>query len=244
VYRELPSGILGVTLWRSGPSGARVGGTHVLPDGCMDLIRHADGFLVAGPDTTSQFSDLVADRPLTAVRFEPGLGPRFFGVDASELTDRRVPLDDLWPSRRVRLLTVRAEDDPVAALVDAVRGAVDEHDPMADLARALAAGAAVTEVAATLGWSDRTLRRRSARAYGYGPKTLSRVLRFRRAVARARAGDDFARVAADCGYSDQAHLAREVRALSGVTLGELVRSHPGSAANRSRLWPSGSLALA
>ncbi|MCD2142893.1 DUF6597 domain-containing transcriptional factor [Rhodococcus pyridinivorans] len=186
MYRELPSGILGVTLWRSGPSGARVGGTHVLPDGYMDLIRHADGFLVAGPDTTSQFSDLMADRPLTAVRFEPGLGPRFFGVDASELTDRRVPLDDLWPSRRVRLLAVRAEDDPVAALVDAVRGAVDEHDPMADLARALAAGTAVTEVAATLGWSDRTLRRRSARAYGYGPKTLSRVLRFRRDRSRSR----------------------------------------------------------
>ncbi|MCD2114512.1 helix-turn-helix domain-containing protein [Rhodococcus rhodochrous] len=212
MYRELPTGIRGVTLWRSEPSGARVGGTHVLPDGCMDLIRHADGFLVAGPDTTSQFSDLAADRPLTAVRFEPGLGARFFGVDASELTDRRVPLD--------------------------------EHDPMADLARTLAAGAAVTEVAATLGWSDRTLRRRSARAYGYGPKMLSRVLRFRRAVARARAGDDFARVAADCGYSDQAHLAREVRALSGVTLGELARGRPGSAANRSTLWPSGSIALA
>ncbi len=149
----------------------------------MDLIRHADGFPVAGPDATSQFS---GRSPLTAVRFEPGLGPPFFGVDASELTDRRVPLDDLWPSCRVRLLAVRAEDDPVAALVDAVRGAVDAHDPMAALALALASGTAVSEVAATLGWSDRTLRRRSARAYGYGPKTLSRVLRFRRDRSRSR----------------------------------------------------------
>ena len=244
MYRERPSGLPGVTLWRPEPSGARVGGTHVLPDGCTDLIRHADGFLVAGPDTTSQFSDLATRQPLTAVRFEPGVGPRFFGVDASELTDRRVPLDGLWSSRRVRLLAGRAEHDPVGALIGAVREAVDEHDPMADLARALASGTAVTELAANLGWSDRTLRRRSVRAYGYGPKMLSRVLRFRRAVARARAGDDFSRVAAECGYSDQAHLAREVRTLSGVTLGELVRRHPGSAANRSRVWPSGSSTLA
>ena len=185
MYRELPSGIPGVTLWRSEPAGARVGGTHVLPDGYMDLIRHADGFLVAGPDTTSQFSDLMADRPLTAVRFEPGLGPRFFGVDASELTDRRVPLDDLWPSCRVRLLAVRAEDDPVAALVDAVRGAVDAHDPMAALALALASGTAVSEVAATLGWSDRTLRRRSA---------VPRVLRW---AGRGRACDSTRRTDRD-----------------------------------------------
>ena len=244
MYRERTSGVPGVTLWQAEPSGARVGGTHVLPDGCMDLIRHTDGFLVAGPDTTSQFSDLAARQPLTAVRFEPGLGSRFFGVDASELTDRRIPLGDLWSSRRVRLLADRAADDPVDALIDAVRGSIDEHDPMADAARALASGTPVTDLAATFGWSDRTLRRRAARAYGYGPKMLSRILRFRRAVARARAGDDFARVAADCGYSDQAHLAREVRALAGVTLGELVRHHPGSAANRSRLWPSGSVTLA
>nr|WP_308197028.1 helix-turn-helix domain-containing protein [Rhodococcus sp. CH91] len=220
-------------LWRSAPTGARPGGTHVLPDGCMDLIRHADGFLVAGPDTRSQYSDLATGQSLTAVRFAPGVGPRFFGIDACELTDRRVPLDDLWPSRRVRALAGRAEHDPVGALVDAARATTHEQDPMPDLARALSSGRSVSELASALGWSDRTLRRRSTRAYGYGPKMLSRVLRFRRAVARARAGDAFARIAADCGYSDQAHLAREVRMFSGATLGALVRGHPGSAENRS-----------
>ncbi|MEU5844080.1 AraC family transcriptional regulator [Rhodococcus sp. NPDC047139] len=199
----------------------------------MDLILHADGFLVAGPDTTSQISDLATRQSLTALRFEPGVGPRFFGIDACELVDRRVPLDELWPSRRVRVLAGRAEHDPVGALVVAARVSTDEHDPMPDLARALATGTSVSQLASALGWSDRTLRRRSIRAYGYGPKMLSRVLRFRRAVARARAGEAFARVAADCGYSDQAHLAREVRMLTGTSLGALVQGHPGSAANRS-----------
>lgn len=88
--------------------------------------------------------------------------------------------------------------------------------------RSSGAGASVAELAASTGWSARRLHRHALRAYGYGPKTLARVLRFRRAVGLARAGRPFADVAAECGFSDQAHLAREVRALSGTTLGALL----------------------
>ena len=66
--------------------------------------------------------------------------------------------------------------------------------------------------------------RRSNAAFGYGPKTLARVFRMQRAVGLARSGSPFATVSAEVGYADQAHLAREVRALAGVPLGELVSS--------------------
>ena len=73
-------------------------------------------------------------------------------------------------------------------------------------------GSRVDRLAEALGISDRQLRRRFHRAVGYGPKTLDRVLRFRRFVARvcemaARDGD-LARMAAELGYADQAHMTR------------------------------------
>ena len=57
---------------------------------------------------------------------------------------------------------------------------------------------------------------------GYGPKTLQRVLRFRRFVSRidALAGTagtaDLAGIAAEAGYADQAHLTRESTRLASL----------------------------
>jgi AraC-like DNA-binding protein len=79
----------------------------------------------------------------------------------------------------------------------------------------------VAEVASDAGWSNRTLQRQSHAVYGYGPATLRRVLRFRRAVSMLRAGRAPADVAAAAGYSDQPHLHREVRALAGTTVAGL-----------------------
>lgn len=196
----------------------------MLPDGCTDLIWHEDGLLVAGPDTRAQFSDLGTRRDLTAVRFGPGVGPVVLGVDAAELRDARVPLDHIRPGAHVRRLVSDAESDPVGALLRETRRRLDGVDRSVEtgIAAQLGAGASVAEVAGSAGWSVRRLHRHALRAYGYGPKTLARVLRFRRAVGLARTGRPFADVAAECGFSDQAHLAREIRALSGTTLGALL----------------------
>jgi transcriptional regulator GlxA family with amidase domain len=82
----------------------------------------------------------------------------------------------------------------------------------------------VVAVARAAGLSERQLLRRCQLALGYGPKTLARIVRFRAALALARSGTPFADLAAATGYADQAHLARDVRALAGqplrVLLGE------------------------
>jgi AraC-like DNA-binding protein len=53
---------------------------------------------------------------------------------------------------------------------------------------------------------------------GLPPKTMARILRFDRAVQRLRADHpDFAQIAIDCGYYDQAHFNREFREFSGMT---------------------------
>ena len=70
------------------------------------------------------------------------------------------------------------------------------------------------------GWSERTLRRRCRSAFGYGPKTLERILRFQsflRLLSSGRA--PLSVLAIEAGYADQAHLTREVRRLSGKAHG-------------------------
>ena len=67
--------------------------------------------------------------------------------------------------------------------------------------------------------SERTLRRRFEEAFGYGPKTLDRILRFQRFLTLVRASGDAsgASLAAETGYADQAHLVRESRRLAAST---------------------------
>ncbi len=65
--------------------------------------------------------------------------------------------------------------------------------------------------------SPRQLHRRFVAAVGYGPKTFQRVLRLQRVlalVARSRR-ESLAALAAEAGYADQAHMSRELRALTG-----------------------------
>lgn len=87
----------------------------------------------------------------------------------------------------------------------------------------LNAGRSVAATADALGLGVRQLHRRSLVAFGYGPKTLARVLRLRRALALTGDRVPFADIAARAGYADQAHLARDVRELAGMPLGELLR---------------------
>jgi AraC-like DNA-binding protein len=73
----------------------------------------------------------------------------------------------------------------------------------------------VSELAAGTGWSERHLTSRFRTEIGLAPKAAARVVRFDRArkllVRKLTAGGDYllADLAADCGYFDQAHLARE-----------------------------------
>jgi AraC-like DNA-binding protein len=78
------------------------------------------------------------------------------------------------------------------------------------------------------------LHRRVLGAVGYGPKVLARIVRFRRFLALVSRRDavSLADLAHSAGYADQAHLARECRALAGRTPAELVASDGSPSAVR------------
>nr|WP_202478126.1 helix-turn-helix domain-containing protein [Streptomyces sp. SID5470] len=195
-----------------------------MPDGCMDLLWHEERLLVAGPDTRAYVTD-GAPSTWTGLRFPPGCAPAFLGVPAHELRDRRVELADLWPVsevRRLRSRTAKASVPATALENIALERAAPPDPALRALVAALDAGRPVAATADEIGLGARQLHRKSLVAFGYGPKTLARILRLRRALALAGAGVPFAETAARCGFADQAHLARDVRELAGVPLGRLL----------------------
>ncbi|MBY6364678.1 helix-turn-helix domain-containing protein [Rhodococcoides corynebacterioides] len=78
-------------------------------------------------------------------------------------------------------------------------------------------GATVASVATAVGWSTRHLEQRFHSEFGVTPRDAGRLARFARSHALVRQADPprLADVAARCGFYDQAHLAREWRALAG-----------------------------
>jgi AraC-like DNA-binding protein len=88
-----------------------------------------------------------------------------------------------------------------------------------------------TALAREIGWSRKHLARRVRAATGFGPDRLRRLARFERfaAAISARPGESLAGLAADHGFTDQAHLTHEVRAFCDMTPGELrARQIPAS----------------
>lgn len=219
MYSERASSLPYVVAWWSVTASSRA--SRILPDGCLDIIWQDGRVFVAGPDTTAQIGCASPGSRCFALRFGSGTGPGVLGVPASSLIDQQVPLDALVPAPTVRRLS--SSDDPLAALTAFAAGRWADPDPvMVALASAARAGRPVSAIAARSGLSARQLQRRSNAAFGYGPKMLERILRMQRAVSMARRGSPFARVSAEAGYADQAHLAREVRAMAGVPLGTLI----------------------
>ena len=74
-----------------------------------------------------------------------------------------------------------------------------------------------TELAAQLGMSERQLERRFLSWIGMSPKAVARVVRLQRLAAHFHSGMSWAEIAAETGFSDQAHMVREFRAMTGTT---------------------------
>jgi AraC-like DNA-binding protein len=228
-YRECaaprPLDTILTCLWSraAGPDGPA--STLVLPDGCVDLIwQQGRGAFVAGPDTGPNPAPMSPGTIYLGARFHPGAGGQALGVPLAGLRDQRVDLTDLRPDLARFLPAETGPDEAFRRMLQVCARTLASSQPD----RLALAGARllrdprtrVGDLPEVLGVSERQLRRRFDVAVGYGPKTLQRVLRFRRFLTRvsdARDIVDIARLAIEIGYADQSHLTREATALSGLT---------------------------
>ncbi|MFT4128061.1 MAG: helix-turn-helix transcriptional regulator, partial [Gordonia sp. (in: high G+C Gram-positive bacteria)] len=142
----------------------------------------------------------------------------------------------LWPAEEVRRWTelLAATADPVDTLRTLVTARASAAQASAPVPRWIPAvpaglrrGLTVAAVAEQAGVGERTLHRMSVRHFGYGAKTLARILRMRTALDHLRRDIDISAVAHAAGYADYSHMFREFRELAGASPVEFVGAHSG-----------------
>ncbi|GAA6209429.1 helix-turn-helix transcriptional regulator [Cognatishimia sp. WU-CL00825] len=166
----------------------------ILPDGCRDLILWerpdaAPVWRLSALQAAPETAALQKGTKLTGFRLAPG-------VQVPQALLYALPKD-----------AAGAEAD----ISGAVMAAGDAMATIAVLKNAPSVGAG----AKILGVSVRSLHRRMLRDTGFAPIFWLRLARVRRAALRL--GEPFADLAADSGFSDQAHMTREFQRWFGMS---------------------------
>ena len=172
---------------------------------------------------------------MMGVHFRPGGAAPFFGFPISELTGSVIELDLIWTtelhSLRDRLLEEAEADSKFdileTYLLSKARG-TPEADSVVDIALSAIRQWPVVpmrELAARIGVSQKRMISRFDCRVGCTPKTISRIFRFQRALQSAHQGEghDWAEIALDCGYYDQAHFIHEFQEFAGMTAADYAR---------------------
>ena len=207
---------------------------RVLPDGCTDIVLHlADAGRslrsvdVVGTMTRPLLLTLDAPAEHLGIRFHPGCAAAFFGISAGELTDRSAELDALWADECAgeQLAEKRSLDARLRWLerqllrrLDRVAGTALLAKRVAALIRETGGRLRIDELTARTGCTRQYLGRVFAEHLGVSPKHYARIERFVRLARRVDRAPtpDWADLAAEHGYYDQAHLIHEFREFTGL----------------------------
>jgi methylphosphotriester-DNA--protein-cysteine methyltransferase len=201
-----------------------------VPDGCVDLL-FAFGEQVEAKVIGVATRARPASRPARCVlgaTLAPGEALPILDVPLHELRDRIVPLGELWTGAAA-LLDEMAEQrtpDARAAALQAVLARRLERSRIATsprirhgLHQLCEAGGRlrISALARSVGVSERQLQRLFLERTGLSPKEMARVARLRALLAQLASDGraDWAGLACDFGYADQAHLINEFQSLTG-----------------------------
>jgi AraC-like DNA-binding protein len=197
---------------------------EVLPDPSINLVVEPDGRLLYGVGSGRSVHELTGRGMVVGTKFRPGGFSGFRPGSVSELTGRVMTLPDAFGPAGGQLDDELAAAADIATIVTAVSEFLRRHRPAPDPQRTLVMevleamrstppGTPVGDVAAAFAITPRTLQRIFARHVGASPKQVLQRLRRQRAVDQLSEGGapDLARLAAELGYFDQAHLAQDFR---------------------------------
>lgn len=202
------------------------------PEGKPD--QHMAPALLVGQRSVYEIIDTSDLVHLIGVVFAPAALPVFTADRADLFSNRSMALDQLWGGQahllRDSLRQVSSPQEKFRTLEDfllihfrqrmehkrfSVHPAVEFALQRFGQAPAVAT---VSALAKDTGWSERRFSQVFREQVGFGPKAWCRIQRFQRAMRQMQACLEirWADLAVECGFYDQAHLANEFRAFSGI----------------------------
>jgi AraC-like DNA-binding protein len=189
---------------------------------------------VAGPLDGPSLTEGPADAGFLRVELSPWDAYRLLGgIPLGEIVNADIPMDELlgrWPTRMLdRLQHAENVHDRVghlrAGLAARLRTGPAPDPAVLHIWRRIHASGGTVRIGdlAEVGWTRRHLARKFAQQIGLAPKTVARIRRLHVAIHLLGTGAESAmgHLAVRAGYSDQSHLVREMRALTGSTPGQL-----------------------
>jgi AraC-like DNA-binding protein len=193
--------------------------------------RSFSGATVSGAYSGAFVIDAMQHELMIGAHFTPGGACAVLGAPGTELADAHVDLGALVGHTSARELRERLCESPThearfRCLEQTLMNQLQSKSPLhpgvqfaLERFSATGSGASVAETVRASGLSHRRFLTLFTAQVGLSPKLFCRILRFRRLhdVAQHTRRIDWARLAQECGFFDQSHLAREFRKLAGIT---------------------------
>ena len=196
----------------------------------QQTVSHHGGFVAGlhdGPTRTSHAGHQAGIQ----LNLPPLVARQLLGLPLGEIAHQVIAVLDLIPDahqgRIQRLAELQSWDDRLDVVESLLKGTLEQPLPRGfrELAWAIAriensaGNVSIRALAKALGWSERRLQRTFTEHVGVAPKVFARLVRFDALMTRVHTHPEerWADQALELGFSDQSHLVREVRQLSGVT---------------------------
>jgi AraC-like DNA-binding protein len=181
--------------------------------------------VLAGPHDRAYLKDTGQMTGSVGALLRPGALHALFGVAEPQLLNRHLPLSEVWPEAAARLVEqVNAAASPQAqiAVLEAqllahLRPARALHPQVALALPRLAQGLRIDELVRMSGYSHRRFTSLFREATGMAPKRYACLRRFADTLPASGKPVRWVDLAADAGYSDQAHFVRDFHGFAQMT---------------------------
>ncbi|HYJ86000.1 MAG TPA: helix-turn-helix domain-containing protein [Pyrinomonadaceae bacterium] len=201
----------------------------IFDDEASQRFRTVSKGWISGERTRYIVIGAMANQSMVGIRFRPGRAYPFFSFPISELSETVTELDLIWGGLvdevRDQLIGIESPDERLlhleSFLLGQARRSLESNRLISYAVNQLQHSPqflAIRDLANTIGITQKHLISQFEKVVGLRPKSFARVCKFQKVVNLIEQQKDieWAAIAADCGYYDQAHFIHEFQTFSGL----------------------------